>query len=113
MDRIDFRTKNDRELLVLIAQTVNNISEKLDEVNGCVRGHESRISVLESQIDKDFRPRVLAIESKLGEEKENKGQKEDDSLPNKIFSKFFYALLGIGVIIGGILAGLGSKLKWW
>ena len=47
MNPIDFSAKTDRELLILTAQSVNDINDKLAELNGTVKEHAKRITQLE------------------------------------------------------------------
>ena len=46
---IEFEAKTDRELLVLTAQTCNNINTHLEKMNGTLGDHEERIDDLEKQ----------------------------------------------------------------
>jgi len=47
--RIDFEAKTDRELLLLTANATNEMSGQLKTLNGTVRNHESRITVIETE----------------------------------------------------------------
>ena len=48
MARIDFETKSDRELLVLVAQQGNETVDHLAKLNDRILKHERRITALES-----------------------------------------------------------------
>ena len=46
---IEFEAKTDRELLIQVVVTTNNISEKLVKIVDCIDNHERRMDILEKQ----------------------------------------------------------------
>lgn len=91
MPQIDFEFKNDRELLVVIAQTCNSIDERLAEINGTVRQHSERITKLETKA------RISCEAAKEGK---------------SLARIMTYA--GIGATIIGIIIGVVGKVAgWW
>lgn len=87
MPPIDFEAKTDRELLIMTAQAVNAIDERLAELNGTVRKHSERIATLEASA----------------------GNPNDTMSLRRLLT---YA--GIGATIIGIIIGVTGKIAgWW
>lgn len=63
MEQIEFETKSDRELLVLVAQRTNDISRHLETLNNTVAKNASEIAKIKGQMggisiaDSNSRPR--------------------------------------------------------
>ena len=91
MPQIDFELKDDREILIVIAQVCNTIDDKLTELNGTVRQHSERITKLETKAK-------LSCEA----------TKEGKSLAR------IMTYAGIGATIIGIIIGVAGKVAgWW
>ena len=48
MAHIDFETKSDRELLILVAQASNETADHLGKLNATITKHENRLAKLET-----------------------------------------------------------------
>ena len=57
--RINFEAKTDRELLILTASAVNDISKELKILNGTVAKHEARLTILETKEKSNSSPKAL------------------------------------------------------
>lgn len=90
MPQIDFELQDDRELLIVIAQTCNAIDDKLAQLNGTVRQNSERISKLETrakincETSKDSKPLIRLI-----------------------------TYIGIGAAAIGIAVGVAGKILGW
>ena len=58
---IEFEAKTDRELLIQVVVTTNNINERLVDINNVVKNHEERINTLEKQPPATFNKKGGAI----------------------------------------------------
>ncbi|MCJ7669560.1 MAG: hypothetical protein MUO61_03465 [Dehalococcoidia bacterium] len=59
MTEINFETKTDRELLVLVAQSCNESMGHLVRINGTMQDHEKRIMKVESKMKLNWRSITL------------------------------------------------------
>lgn len=91
--QINFDAKTDRELLLLVAQTTNNILDRLDILNGTVGQHSIDIAKLKTKAS--FCTPV--------------GVKQ--RLFDSIGKSGIVAI--IAALIGGILYAFGSGIGWW
>ena len=85
--QIEFETKSDRELLVLVAQKTNETVSHLAKINDKLVAHEKRITVLESQ---------------TGCNKTKPSWKTN-----------WQVMTWIGCVVALIIVELGQKLCWW
>ena len=101
---IDFQAKTDREILVLICQTVNTINEHrlpeidmhISDIRLNVREHEKRLVSIETS---------RAMNKAVGKTIQN----------NRLqASKRWAGGGGITITaVGGIVYGIGKGLSWW
>ena len=90
-DHIDFEAKTDRELIILTAQTCNNISSRIVNIDVLLLNHGKRITALET---------VNKVEW-------------NNPMSKK---KLYYAGSGIfvaGSMLGGMLYAFGQAIGWW
>jgi len=111
-NRINFEAKTDRELLILVAQQSNEVSEEkipaiqkqLETLNGTVRNHESRITKVETK-------------QKMNRHNSNPGS--NPGVQNKLLDKltsigggWVAAILTIAALIA-IVYHVGCVFSWW
>ena len=90
-DHIDFEAKTDRELIILTAQTCNNISSRIVNIDVLLLNHGKRITALET---------VNKVEW-------------NNPMSKK---KLYYTGSGIfvsGSLLGGMLYAFGQAMGWW
>ena len=93
MEQIEFETKTDRELLVLVAQKTNDILKHLTTLNDSV-ARTSR--------------EIAGIKGQLG------GISTGDSRPRRQVLKDNWQKGGlIGAVLSAALYGLGKLCGWW
>jgi len=88
-DHINFEAKSDRDLIVLTAQTCNNISARITNIDILLLNHEKRIVTLETT------------------------EKVNNPMSRK---KLYYTGSGIfvsGSLLGGMLYAFGQAMGWW
>jgi len=93
MARINFEAQSDRDLLVMTAQTVNDISEHLVKINGTLLKHETRLGKLEG------RPACMPTKSPVTRFVDAVGKGG--------------AFVILGSILAGIVIALAEHFGWW
>jgi len=93
---INFEAKTDRELLVVTAQTCNDMNEHLNKLNGSILKHEQRLIKLETR-------------SLIHDNPGNPSFKE--KAIGSIGKSGVFAI--IGTLIGGAIYALGNGIGWW
>ena len=88
-DHIDFEAKSDRDLIVLTAQTCNNINDRLTNIDILLLNHEKRIVTLETT-DKVNNPMSKAKMAGWGS-----------------------GIFVFGSLLGGALYAFGIAMGWW
>ena len=92
-DHIDFEAKSDRDLIVLTAQTCNNINDRLTNIDILVLDHGKRLVALET---------VERIASK-----------ENNPMSKTRLAGWGGGLFAFGCLIGGIFYAFGQASGWW
>jgi len=88
-DRIDFTAMNDHDLLVMSVMQGNEAVKKLEKLNGSVKHHEKRITILETITT---RPVNLTKKQAVG-------------IGGSVFI--------LGTFLAGIVNGIGAVLGMW
>jgi hypothetical protein len=88
-DRIDFHAMNDHDLLVMSVMQSNEIARHMEKMNGTVKDHERRITIMETQIQK---PVGLS-------------KKQAAGLGSSIFVS--------GSLVVAIINAIGKVTGWW
>lgn len=93
MEQIEFKTKSDRELLILVVQRSNDVVIRLDKLDETVASHSKEIAGLKGKIT---------------------GSCNSDSKSKKQILKEHWQLpAGLVALASGILFGVGKACGWW
>lgn len=95
MNHIDFETKSDRELLILVAQKTNEIVDHLATLNNTVGRHDREISGLAGKLKGMCNPAAGTFDK------------------SKPFGIKWQTLSIIIAIVAGIIGGIGKGFGWW
>jgi len=93
MAQIDFEAKTDHDLLVITVQTCNEISEKLDNLNGTVRTNSLKLAILETQ--------------------QGCEAKQTSWYRNNSHNKIIGGISGAIALLVAVAFGAGKVLGWW
>ena len=91
MEHIEFETKSDRELLILVAQKTNDIVNHLATLNESVAKHSTEIASIKAQMRGGC----------------------DDKPHRQILKDNWQLISGIVALLLGVLFALGKSCGWW
>jgi len=91
-DHIDFEAKSDRDLIILTAQTCNNISDRLTNIDILLLNHEKRIVTLETT---------------------ERVEHGNDPMSKAKMAGWGSGIFIFGSLIGSVLYAFGKAMKWW
>ena len=93
MERIEFETKSDRELLILVAQKTNDIVKHLTTLNDSVAKNSRDIAGIKAQQGGIF---------------------ISDSKPRRqVLKDNWQKVTGLGALLAVVLYELGRLCSWW